>query len=69
LDYLDRRIEGGVENPTLNARMRKIGAHKLMDAISKAQSANKGISQLGIAVLGEVNRGLIESKRIVLQEV
>ncbi len=69
LDYLDRRIEGGVQNQTLMTRMRKIGAHKLMDAIAKARPANSGISQLGIAVLGEVNRGLAESKRILLQEV
>jgi hypothetical protein len=68
IDYLDHHIKGGAENPTLRARMRKVGAHKLMDAIAKVRPAHSGNSQIGIAVLGEVNRGQPESRRIVIEE-
>lgn len=69
LEYLERRIEGGVLNPVLKARMRKLGAHRLMDSITVAKAASSGARQIGVAVLSEVNKGLPEAKKIVLLEV
>lgn len=69
LDYLDRRVDGGIEHPVLRSRLMKIGVHRLTEVLTVARAASTGTRQLGAVVLGEVNKGLPEHKRIVLLEI
>lgn len=69
LDYLDSRIEGGVTQDRLLARLRRIGVGRLMDTIRKARSTRGGREQIALRVLGEINSGLAEPKRFLLKDL
>jgi hypothetical protein len=69
LDYLDRRVEGGIENKVLRDRLKQIGCHHLSETLALARAANTGVKQLGAAVLGEVNKKLPQARRIILTEI